>query len=352
MEWGDPPVDATAPRNEPRNRLTIDIMVSNIAHLKQSVTAVARKDFVVLRYDLIVQQALTIIRRSDLGETIVYFYLIDEQDRLVGVVPTRRLLTAGLDQALSDIMVHPVVTIGHTATVLDACELFVRHRFLAVPVVDEQRRVVGVVDVSMLTGEVFDIAERQKADEMFATLGFRLSQVRDASPARVFRYRFPWLLATITSGLCCALLASFFETTLAQSLVLAFFLTLILGLGESVASQSMTVTIQALRRSRPKLDWYLATLQRELSTALLLGLACGGLVALLTLWWRRESAPALVIGASILLSLGSACLMGLSVPTLLHALRLDPKIAAGPVTLALTDIFTLLFYFGLAAALL
>jgi len=85
-----------------------------------------------------------------------------------------------------------------------------------------------------------------------------------------------------------------------------------------------------------------------LSTALLLGLACGGTVALITLWWRRESAPALVIGVSILLSLCSACLTGLSVPTLLHALRLDPKIAAGPVTLALTDIFTLLFYFVLA----
>ncbi len=324
-------------------------MTPSMAHANQPVTAMARRDFVVLHQDLIVQQALNIIRRSDLGERIVYFYLVDEQERLVGVVPTRRLLTAGLEQALSDIMVHPVVAIPHTASVLEACEFFVRHRFLAVPVVDEQQRVVAIVDVSMLTGEVFDIAERQKADEMFATLGFRLSQIRDASPARVFRYRFPWLLATIISGLCCALLASIFETTLAQSIVLAFFLTLILGLGDSVSSQSMTVTIQALRASRPKLDWYFKTLRRELSTALLLGLACGGAVALITLAWRRESAPALVIGGSILLSLCSACLTGLSVPTLLHALRLDPKIAAGPVTLALTDIFTLLFYFGLAS---
>ena len=324
-------------------------MVSNIAHLKQPVTAIARTDFVVLRQDLTVQEALGAIRRRDLGERIVYFYLVDGQDRLVGVVPTRRLLTAELEQTLSDIMVHRVITIPHTASVLEACEFFVRHRFLAVPVVDEQQHLVGIVDVSMLTGEVFDIAERQKADEVFATIGFRLSQVRDASPVKVFRYRFPWLLATITSGLCCALLASVFETTLAQSLVLAFFLTLILGLGDSVSSQSMTVTLQALRTSRPKLDWYLTTLRQELSTALLLGLASGGTVGLITLGWRRESAPALVIGVSILLSLCSACLTGLSVPTLLHALRLDPKIAAGPVTLALTDIFTLLFYFGFAS---
>jgi len=324
-------------------------MTPSMTHLNQPVTAVARRDFVVLRQDLTVRAALDTIRRSDLGERIVYFYLVDAQDRLVGVVPTRRLLTAELGHTLSDIMVPRVITIPHTASVLEACEFFVRHRFLAVPVVDDQHRVVGIVDVSMLTGEVFDIAERQKADEVFATIGFRLSQVRDASPAKIFRYRFPWLLATLTSGLTCAVLASVFETTLAQSLVLAFFLTLILGLGDSVSSQSMTVTLQALRASRPRLEWYLKTLRRELSTALLLGLACGGGVALVTLLWRQESGPALVIGATILLSLCAACVVGLSVPTLLHALRLDPKIAAGPVTLALTDVLTLLFYLTLAA---
>lgn len=327
-------------------------MTANLTYSNQPVTTIARGDFVVLRQDLTVQEALDTIRRRDLGERIVYFYLVDAQDRLTGVVPTRRLLTAELGRTLSDIMVPRVVTIPHTATVLDACDFFVRYRFLAVPVVDEQRRLVGIVDVSALTGEVFDSAERRKADEVFATIGLRLSQVRDASPVKVFRYRFPWLMATITSGLFCALLASIFETTLAQSMVLAFFLTLILGLGESVSSQTMTVTIQALRASRPKLDWYLRTLRRELSTALLLGLACGGLVTLITLLWRQELAPALVIGTTILLSLCSACLVGLSVPTLLHALRLDPKIAAGPVTLAIADTLTLLFYLVLASVTL
>jgi magnesium transporter len=144
------------------------------------------------------------------------------------------------------------------------------------------------------------------------------------------------------------MLAGAFETTLAQSIVLAFFITLVLGLGESVSSQSMAVTIQALRAARPTLRWYLRTLRRELKTAVLLGVSCGTMVALIAGLWRQEAAPALVIGGSIVLSLCSACVTGLSVPTLLHALRLDPKIAAGPVTFALTDILTLLFYFTFA----
>jgi magnesium transporter len=323
-------------------------MIQSLAHSDRPVTTVAREDFIVLRQDLTVQQALDAIRLRDLGERIVYFYIVDEQDRLVGVVPTRRLLTAALEQYISDIMVKRIVTIPHTATVLDACEFFVMYRFLAFPVVDERQHMIGVVDVSLFTDEVFDIAERQKTDEVFELIGFRAAQVRDASPIRVFRYRFPWLLATISSGLLCAMLAGAFETTLAQSLVLTFFITLILGLGESVSSQSMAVTIQTLRAARPTLRSYLRTLRRELKTALLLGITCGVTVALIAGLWRQEIAPALVIGGSIVLSLCSACVTGLSVPTLLHALRLDPKIAAGPVTFALTDIFTLLFYFTLA----
>jgi magnesium transporter len=100
---------------------------------------------------------------------------------------------------------------------------------------------------------------------------------------------------------------------------------------------------------QPRWRWYLQMLRRELETAVLLGASCGGIVAIIVALWHQEPGPALVVGATILLSLCSACLMGLSVPTLLHALRLDPKIASGPVTLALTDISTLLFYLVLAS---
>ena len=236
-----------------------------------------------------------------------------------------------------------------TATLLEACEAFVLHKFLAFPVVDEQRRMVGVVDVSFFTQEVFDMAGRE---DVFEAIGFHVALVRDASPLRAFRFRFPWLLATIGSGTICALLAGGFEVTLAKSLVLAFFLTLVLGLGESVSIQSMTVTIQALRATQPTIGWYVRAFRREAGTAVLLGVACGTLVGLIVWLWRGNAMAGASIGASLLLALCAACFFGLSVPAVLHALKLDPKIAAGPVTLAFTDIFTLLFYFGLAAWLL
>jgi magnesium transporter len=321
-------------------------------HLQQPVLAVARKDVATLRQDLTVQQALDIIRQRGIGEKIVYFYAVDAEDRLVGVLPTRRLLTAPLEQRLANLMIRRVVAVPASATVLEACEAFVLHKFLAFPVVNEQRQIVGVVDVGLLTEEAFDIAEREQTEGLFESIGFHLSQVRDASPLRAFRFRFPWLLATIGSGTICALLASAFEVTLAKSIVLAFFLTMVLGLAESVGIQSMTVTIQALRGTPPTFRWYVRAFRREAGTAALLGAACGLVVGMIVWLWRGAGLAGFAIGASILLALCAACFFGLSVPALLHALKLDPKISAGPVTLAFTDLFTLLFYFSLAALVL
>ena len=317
--------------------------------------AVARKDTAILREDFTVQQALDAIRQRGVGEKIVYFYVVDVADRLAGVLPTRQLLTAPLERRLSELMIRRVVAIPHTATVLEACEAFVLHKFLAFPVVDEARKIVGVVDVGLLTEEAFgmaELAEREQTEALFEGIGFHVSQVRDASPLRAFRFRFPWLLATIGSGTLCALLASAYEVTLAKSIVLTFFFTMVLGLAESVSVQSMTVTIQALRTTRPSLGWFVRAFRREAGTAVLLGGACGTVVGLIVWLWRGAALAGIAIGSSILLALCAACFFGLTIPAALHALRLDPKIAAGPVTLAFTDIFTLLFYFSLAALLL
>jgi magnesium transporter len=327
-------------------------MPQELAHLDQPVLPYARRDFAELREDFTIQQALEAIRRQGVGEKVVYFYVVDEQEHLLGVLPTRRLLTAGPEQALGEVMIRQVVALPAGASILDACELFVVHRFLALPVIDEERRMLGVIDVNLFTEEVLDIGEKERTDEVFEALGFRISQVRAARPWRAFRLRFPWLLATISSGTLCALVASAYSQTIARSLVLAFFMTLVLALGEGVGIQSMALSVQALRGTRPTFKWFAAAFRQEGTTALLLGAACGLAVAGLISLWHGYGLAALVIGASVMLSLFAACLFGLTVPALLHWLRLDPKIAAGPVTLALTDICTLLCYLGLARLLL
>src|SRR2546429_5457142 len=146
----------------------------------------ARVDQPVLKANRTVEEALAAIRRRGLGERIIYFYAVDEHDRLAGVLPTRRLLTASPDITLRELMVTRVVAIPATATVLEACEFFVLYKFLAFPVVDSDRRVVGAVDVSLFAEEMLEAGEREEeqtaklADQVFEALGFRLAQIRGA----------------------------------------------------------------------------------------------------------------------------------------------------------------------------
>ena len=329
--------------------------VSRLPDFNDPIARHCRVDQPLLKADMTIEQALGAIRQQGLGERIIYFYAVDEHDRLAGVLPTRRLLTAPPRTTLGELMVKRVIAIPATATVLDACEFFVLYKFFAFPVVDVDRHVIGLVDISLFTAEMLEERNENiaaQADEIFEALGFRLSHLRGASAWRVFRHRFPWLLATIFSGTMCALLAGAFEVTIASSVVIAFFLTMVLGLNESVSMQTMTVTIQALRSQAVTSSWFKLAFLRELRSAVLLGLGCGALVVLIVLLWRKELTAALAIGGSIGLSLVTACLFGLSIPSLLHSLKLDPKIAAGPVTLAVTDFVALAFYFGIASLVL
>jgi magnesium transporter len=317
-----------------------------------SVMEHASRDFVLLRRELTVAQALEQVRTGKAPGTILYFYVADADGKLVGVLPTRALLTSALDTPLDAIMIKKLVLLPQDSSMEEASILFILHRLLAIPIVDAERRMVGVIDVNAFSEQVLDLAERKNVDTVFESIGFRISDARDASPLRAFRLRFPWLTATIAGGTACALLATLFGKTLAESIVLAFFLTLVLGLGESVAAQSMTLAVQKLRTSRPTLKWFLGAAAREALTALALGLACGGIVAGIVFGWHGEPMPAVAVGGSILLAILCTSLLGLGVPSLLHALKLDPRVAAGPLTLAMADLATIAIYFSVGAALL
>jgi len=144
-------------------------------HFEEPVIAHARKDIPLLRAQTTVADALDQIRREGLGERIIYFYVIDEQERLVGVLPTRRLLTSSLEATLDTLMVRRVAAIPGTATVLEACEFFVLYKFFAFPVIDAERRVVGMVDVTLFTEELMGTEPEPattgtRGDDLFESL--------------------------------------------------------------------------------------------------------------------------------------------------------------------------------------
>lgn len=302
-----------------------------------------------LRPDDTISVALERARALPGTNVVLYCYVVDDENRLAGVVPIRRLLTNPPDAKIADIMIHDVVAIPSWATVLVAAEYFVNRRLLAFPVVKDDGTLLGIVDVSLFTDDVLALAH-ESFDGIFQIIGVHATEGR--TPWSSFKDRFPWLLSNITGGLLCAMLASRFESLLDVAVVLALFIPVVLALAESVSIQSVTLTLQNLHTGKFAWSPFGRAVVKEFATAALLGLGCGTLVAAAAWVWKGGGLVAAVLGSAIGASMITASLLGLVLPTALHASRADPKIAAGPIVLALTDLATLLFYFTVAGALL
>src|SRR5262245_39535571 len=180
-------------------------------NLNDPVTEYLHQDFTRLRPEQTVGEALEWLRKNPPPGRIIYFYVVDAEDRLQGVVPTRRLVLSDPTQRLSNIMVREIVTLPEAATVLDACEFFILHRLLAFPVVDSQRRILGLVDVDLYTSEVRDLDDNSQREDLFQRIGVHLAGEQTGNVWLAFRRRFPWLGCNVTAGLIAALLAGVYE---------------------------------------------------------------------------------------------------------------------------------------------
>ena len=322
------------------------------ANLNEPVTAHLRQDFTQLSVGQTAGEALAWLRAHPPNGRIIYFYVVDGNGRLCGVVPARRLILAAADTPLADIMVRSIVALPAEATVLDACEFFIQHRLLAFPVLDAEQRILGTVDVELYADELWDLGSADERDELFQRVGLQMARGRQASPWAAFRQRFPWLGCNLAAGIAAALLSGVYERELTRVVALAFFIPVVLNLAESVSSQSVSLALHALRGQAPTWKSLLRGLRRELATGLLLGAGGGAAVALLALVWLGHVALAVCLAGGITAGVAAAAALGLAMPMLLRLLRLEPRVAAGPVALAGADIITILCYFSLARLLL
>lgn len=320
---------------------------------KMNIGSLLRSETVLISDQWNIEEVIITIRTSNISDQITYFYVVDNERRIVGVLPIRRILSAHSEQIVKDVMVKNVITLTPDESVEHAQQLFYTHKYLAFPVVDKDRRFLGVFDITVLTGNSLNLSSsNHRFDDVFETIGVRTSVLRYLTPVMAFRHRFPWLVPTLITGLFCAVLASLFEKTISESIILTFFLTLILGLGESVSIQTLTITIRRLHVERPTWAWYLRSVGRELLTAFFLGVGVAAILIVLIYLWKGALIPGVSIGMSVIFSLCTASFFGMSIPSILHKTKLDPKVAAGPLVLGLSDVFTLLFYFTFASVLL
>lgn len=321
------------------------------AILNDPVGRHARTDFSALQLDWTVAQALDHLRQHPPGGRVIYFYVTTAEGKLVGVVPTRRLLLNQPSTPIRDIMVKSTVAVPLDATVLEACEFFSMHRLLALPVVDAEKKLVGVIDVELYTDELaVTMDEKPEApDDIFQIIGVHLSQAGQHQPWKATKTRFPWLLCNVAGGLLAAILSGLFQDVLNwRQAVLALFVPVVLTLAESVTVQSVTLVLQTMRGGHVSLRKLVSRIVVEAGTGVLLGLGTALVVGGVALGWQRDWKVGLIVFVGILGGVTYSAMIGVAVPSLLRLLKRDPQVAAGPVCLALADAAALLFYFSFA----
>ncbi|WP_417395029.1 magnesium transporter [Gimesia chilikensis] len=320
--------------------------------LTDPVIDYVRTDFACLYQHQTISEALDAIRNKPPEGQIIYFYVLDKQNRLTGVVPTRRLLLNPPEHRIEDIMFTEVISIPDHASVLEACEYFTFHRLLAFPVVDQDLHLKGIVDVELYTSELSDLERNEGNEELFQLIGMHLADTQHSSPAKAFRIRFPWLIANIAGGILSAFLSGIFAAELKQAVALALFIPVVLALAESVSIQSVSLALQALRNQKTTLAAVFQRLHAEFATGLMLGSACAICIASVALVWLGEVEVVLCLLGGITGGVAGATVIGSIIPKLLRYFQHEPQVAAGPIALAMTDILTLLIYFSIARWLL
>jgi magnesium transporter len=281
---------------------------------------------------------------AEYAQNIYYLYILDNEKKLVGVATYRDLVLAGPDDRMEAIMHERVISVPVDMDQEEVARTIERYDFIAVPVVDEQQRLIGMITVDDIIDVIVD--EANEDIERLNATGKGVDIKTGAWTATI--RRLPWLILLLFLGFASGGVISMFESTLHQVVALAFFMPMIAGMTGNTGTQSLAIVVRGLASAAITSQDISRLLFREFKVGLLIGSACGISVAIITFLWQWSFTLSLVIGCSLFLTLIIGTLAGTIIPLLLYRLKIDPAIASGPLITTLNDIFSLLIYFGLA----
>lgn len=298
-----------------------------------------------------VQSAIAAIQQKRDLEMIFYLYVVDRDGHLVGVTSLRQLLLSRPDQTLGEFMQKSVLKVNVATDQEEVASLAARYDLLAVPVTDDQNRLVGIVTVD----DIIDVVKEEAAEDLFKMAGSSEGELLYEERAlRVAGLRLPSLLLSAIGLLATGFLLHYYQLRFEDALYLLAFVPVIMGLGGSIGSQTSTVAVRGLGSGElAGGEGRLATFfARQLKVAVLLGVACGVLVGIVALVLNRSPLVGVVVGLALLASILLAATVGAFLPLALGRLGLDPAVASGPILSAVNDITGIVIYFTLAARLL
>lgn len=330
-----------------------------LAHDEYTAGGIMTTEYAVVYEDFTIANAFSHLRliAADI-EMIYYMYVVDNHDQLRGVISIRDMLSANPAALVSEIMDDDIVCVTPDTPQEEVATLISKYDYMAVPVVNNDRKIIGVVTVD----DVMDVLEEEATEDIFKLAGSTDEELTYNSAFQACRARLPWLLITLGTGFITSAILKFFMAEFEQVIALVFFVPVVMAMGGNTGIQSSTLVIRSLALDSFSTPDLIKRLFREIAAGALMGFVCGMVVGLWAEYLIKSGEAAssthssfflaLTVGLAMMLAMTFAAMFGAFVPIVFNRFKIDPAVASGPFVTSSNDIFALLIYYGVSVALL
>lgn len=324
--------------------------IKHLLHYEEKTAgSIMTTEYVAIYKESTVKEAMAHLKEvAASAETIYYIYALDENNHLVGVISLRDLIIAHENAIIAEVMNEQVVSVSVGKDQKEVAQMMRDYDFLAVPVVDFQNHLLGIITVD----DILDVIDEEASDDYSKLAAVSVSDVQspDDPPFTAAKKRLPWLIILLFLGMFTASLIGQFESTIEQVAKLAIFIPLIAGMAGNTGTQSLAVAVRGLATGEYGKQRKLQLLLKEATTGLITGTTCGIVILVVIYLWQGELFLGLLVGVSILVTLTVATLSGSVIPIIMDRLKIDPAVASGPFITTINDIISILIYFGFATS--
>lgn len=312
-------------------------------------------EYVAIREDITAARAIEELREiAPDAETVYYVYVINLKNQLLGVISLRELIIANPNDLIRNIVRRNIVSVPVDMDQEEVANIVTKYNFLAVPVVDHDNALLGIITVD----DVIDVIHEEATEDLYRLAGAAGEEEdeedEDLLPRVLssLKARLPWLMITMLGGMISGKVLNGFSDKISAVVALAFFIPLLTGMGGNVGTQSSTVTVRGIATGQIKTDDAMRVIFKEAFVGLALGSILGLTVGIFATWWQNKPMLGLVVGLAMLGNMFTAATMGTLVPIIFRRVGIDPAVASAPFISTAIDITGLLIYSSLATVLI
>jgi magnesium transporter len=289
-------------------------------------------------------ESITALQRSRDVEVVFYLYVIDARRHLVGVVSLRRLLLVAPDTPLKRIMTTELISVRADMDQEEVARQVASYNLLAIPVVDEENKLVGVITVD----DIIDVIKDEATEDVYRLAGVAGDDRVFTKASESLRKRLPWLLVNLVTAFLAASVVALFTPTIGLLPILAVLMPVVAGMGGNAATQTLTVIVRGIALGELTWSNTRKALLKEAAVGLGNGLACGVIGGLVVIIFKGDPVLGLVLGLAMVVNMFIAATAGTLIPLSLRALKVDPALASSVFITTLTDMFGFFSFLGLA----